>query len=36
LIEIAPELLREDSEFNHLLEDLDARIVDLLIRLSAK
>jgi NTE family protein len=28
LIEIAPELLHEDPEFNHLLEDLDARIVD--------
>ncbi len=28
LIEIAPELLREDPEFNHLLKDLDARIVD--------
>jgi len=28
LIDVAPELLHEDPDFNHLLKDLDARIVD--------
>jgi NTE family protein len=28
LIEVAPELINEEPEFHHLLQDLDARIVD--------